>query len=64
LHLAVRYCDDVELPGWQDGPDLFEALWRAALDGWEAYDREPGTAPGEYAIIHLVRAQPSAGRRR
>jgi len=43
------------VPDWSDGPDLFEALRRAAADGWDAYDREPGEAPGEYAIFHLKR---------
>ena len=43
------------MPDWSDGPDLFEALRRAAADGWDAYDREPGEAPGEYAIFHLKR---------
>lgn len=55
LRLKVRYRDDAELPGWQDGPELFAALRQAEARGWRAYDREPGEAPGEYAIFHLKR---------
>jgi hypothetical protein len=51
LRLTVRFRQAGEVPDWRDGPDLFEALRRAAADGWEAYDREPG----EYAIYHLKR---------
>ena len=55
LCLKVRYREDGELPDWCDGPDLFEALEQATAAGWHAFDREPGNAPGEYAIIHLKR---------
>ena len=55
LRLVVRLVDGVEVPDWQHGPGLCEALERAAADGWDAYDREPGEAPGEYAIYHLKR---------
>jgi DsbC/DsbD-like thiol-disulfide interchange protein len=58
LRLVVRYRDDAELPDWRDGPDLFAALDRAAAEGWHAYDREPGAAPGEYAIVYLTRDRP------
>jgi len=56
LRLKVRYCDDEEVQGWRDGPDLVDALKQAAGEGWQAFDREPGNAPGEYVIYHLVRA--------
>ena len=55
LRLKVRYRGDEEVPDWRDGPDLPEALEAAAAEGWRAYDREPGEAPGEYAIFHLRR---------
>ena len=55
LCLKVRYRDDEELHDWRDGPKLADALEQAAVEGWEAFDREPGDAPGEYAIYHLVR---------
>ena len=55
LRLKVRYKDDQEMPDWRDGPDLADALEQAAQDGWHAFDREPGHAPGEYVIYHLVR---------
>ena len=55
LSLKVRYWDEHEVPYWQDGPDLFTALEQAAAEGWEAFNREPGNLPGEYAIIHLKR---------
>ena len=55
LRLKVRYHDEVEVADWRDGPGLDEALDRAADEGWQAYDREPGAAPGEYAIVHLRR---------
>jgi len=58
LLLKVRYRDEVEVPDWRDGPDVFEGLERAAADGWDAYDREPGEASGEYAIFHSTRAAP------
>jgi DsbC/DsbD-like thiol-disulfide interchange protein len=58
LRLKVRYRDAAEVPSWQDGPGLFEALQRAASEGWHAYDREPGNAPGEYVIVHLKRESP------
>jgi hypothetical protein len=56
LHLKVRYRDEAEVPDWRDGPELPEALELAAADGWQVYDHEPGSAPGEYAILHLKRA--------
>ena len=57
LSLKVRYHDDeAEIQNWRDGPDLVTALEQAATEGWQAFDREPGAAPGEYAIYHLVRA--------
>ena len=55
LRLKVRFRGGAEVPDWRDGPDLPEALEAAAAEGWHAYDREPGAAPGEYAIFHLVR---------
>jgi len=55
LNLKVRYRDDVELPEWRDGPDVFTALRVAESQGWHAFDREPGDAPGEYAIFYLRR---------
>ena len=55
LRLKVRYRNGAEVPNWRDGPDPDEALERAAAEGWEAYDREPGEARGEYAIFHLRR---------
>ena len=55
LCLKVRYRDDAEVPEWRDGPDLFESLRQATAAGWDAYDREPGSAPGEYVIYHLKR---------
>jgi hypothetical protein len=55
LRLKVRYRDDDEVQDWQDGPDLDDALSEAATEGWQAFDREPGSAVGEYAIYHLVR---------
>jgi hypothetical protein len=58
LRLKVRYRQAGEVPEWRDGPDLFEELRRAAADGWDAFDREPGEAPGEYAIYHLKRETP------
>ena len=61
LHLKVRYRDDVEMEDWRDGPELANAVAEATAAGWEVYDREPGAAPGEYAILHLVRGGP-AGR--
>src|SRR5690242_15430084 len=59
LSLKVRFQNQVELPDWRAGPDLATALELASAEGWEAYDREPGATPGEYAIIHLVRKQPA-----
>src|SRR5687768_871666 len=56
LCLKVRYHDDDEVHDWRDGPSLVDALEQATADGWRAFDREPGNAPGEYAIYHLVRA--------
>ena len=56
LNLKVRYRDDVEVPDWQCGLYFQTALEQAAAEGWDAYDREPGMAPGEYAIVHLKRA--------
>lgn len=58
LRLKVRYLEGVEVPNWQHGPDLFAALDQAAAAGWHAYDREPGTAPGEYAIVYMKREPP------
>ena len=55
LRLKVRYRDETEVPDWQHGPDVLEALAAAAVDGWHEFDREPGGWLGEYAIIHLVR---------
>ena len=58
----MRYRAGVELPDWREGPDFPDALEAAAAEGWRAYDREPGAAPGEYAIFHLRReARPGAG---
>ena len=55
LRLVVRYRDAEEVPDWRDGPDLPEALAAADDEGWREFDREPGGAPGEYGIVHLVR---------
>ena len=55
LRLKVRYRDDTEVPDWREGPDLFASLEQATAHGWHAYDREPGEAEGEYAILHLPR---------
>jgi hypothetical protein len=55
FELKVRYQDDQELPDWQNGPSVAEAQAAAQAEGWELFDREPGNAPGEYAILHLVR---------
>jgi hypothetical protein len=57
LTLKVRFCNEAELPNWQAGPDITEAQAAAEAGGWELYDREPGVAAGEYAILHLVRRQ-------
>jgi hypothetical protein len=61
LILKVRYREGVEVPDWQDGPGLFEALEQAAADGWHAYDREPGDISGEYAVFYMKREAPSDG---
>lgn len=55
LRLKVRYRDDEEVSDWQDGPDLADAIDQAVADGWCPFDQEPGFAPSEYAIYHLVR---------
>lgn len=63
LRLAVRYhgrtedgrLESEELPDWRDGLDLPAALVAAATEGWREFDREPGNAPGEYAVLHLMR---------
>ena len=55
LRLKVRFRDGVEVIDWRDGPDLDAALQGAEGQGWRAYDREPGNAPGEYVIFHLKR---------
>ena len=61
LCLKVRYRNDSEVPNWQDGPKLRVALEQATAEGWQAFDREPGNVPGEYAIVHLIRrARPAA----
>jgi hypothetical protein len=66
LNLKVRHREDVEVSAWQDGPDPFAAMQEAEARGWHAHDREPGNAPGEYAIVHLEREhrQTPAVRRR
>jgi hypothetical protein len=56
LRGKVHPRDDVEIDDWQHGPDLLTALQDAERRGWQAYDREPGSAPGEYAIFHMKRA--------
>jgi len=53
--LRVRYRDCGEVPDWQDGPTILAALQDAKRQGWRVYDREPGIAPGEYIILHLIR---------
>lgn len=58
LLLKLRFRDRVELPSWQDGLDLFTTLGLAEAEGWQAYDREPGAAPDEYAIVHMKRTRP------
>jgi hypothetical protein len=55
LRLKVRYRGDVEAPSWRDGPELAVALRQAKAEGWQAFDREPGGRPGEYAIVHMKR---------
>lgn len=60
LRLTVRYREEVEEPNWRNGPDVFEALQQAATQGWEAYDREPGDAPGEVMIFHIKRWRPTS----
>ena len=55
LRLKVRFRGDIELPNWQEGPELEAALEQAEAEGWHAYDREPGEARGEYAIFHMMR---------
>jgi hypothetical protein len=55
--LRVRYRDDMELPDWEHGPDPVAAIRDAAREGWTVYDREPGEAPGEHGILHLVRRE-------
>ncbi len=55
LALKVRYRNDQEVPDWVNGPDLDVAMERAAAEGWQFFDREPGTGPGEYAIFHFKR---------
>jgi hypothetical protein len=57
MRLEVRYRDGVEVPEWRDGPDRFATLERT--EGWHAYDREPGEAPGECAILHMKREGPT-----
>ena len=59
LRQKIRYRGDDELAEWRDGPDLAETLATAAADGWREFDREPGNAPGEYAVLHLVREAPA-----
>jgi hypothetical protein len=61
LGLKVRYVEGDEVVDWRNGPDLFAALDLAEAQGWHAYDREPGDAPGEYAIVHLKRERPTTG---
>ena len=34
---------------------LAVGLEQAAAEGWQAFDREPGGRPGEYAIVHMTR---------
>jgi hypothetical protein len=60
--LRIRYRDAGEVPGWQDGPNVRTALRDAESQGWRVYDREPGAAPGEVTILHLIReACPAVG---
>jgi DsbC/DsbD-like thiol-disulfide interchange protein len=60
LRLVVRYREEIEEPDWRNGPDIFAALQQAAAEGWEAYDREPGEAPGEVTIYHMKRERPTS----
>jgi len=53
--LRVRYRNCGEIRRWQDGPNVRTALQKAKRQGWRVYDREPGIAPGEYIILHLIR---------
>jgi hypothetical protein len=53
--LRVRYRSDGEVPGWQDGPTIRTAIQDAESRGWRVYDRKPGAAPGEFAVLHLIR---------
>ena len=62
LRIKVRYRDDAEVPDWRNGPDLLAAFERAATEGWHAYDREPGNAPGEYAIFYMKRERRPDGQ--
>ena len=59
LHLKVRYVEGEEIVDWRHGPDLFAALDLAEAQGWRSFDREPGSAPGEYAIIYMRRERPT-----
>jgi hypothetical protein len=61
LCLKVRSVEGSEIADWQNGPDIFAALDLAEAQGWRAYDREPGNAPAEYAILHLKREHPMNG---
>jgi hypothetical protein len=55
LILKVRYRDGLEVQDWRRGPDLATALREAEVQGWHAFDSEPGNAIDEHSIIHLKR---------
>jgi hypothetical protein len=51
--LKVRYCDGVEVPDWQNGPDFSTALRQAEMQGWQVFDSEPGIARDQHSFVHL-----------
>ena len=55
LRLRIRFREGVEMPNWQDDPDLPEFFEHAEAEGWRAYDREPGQARDEYIVFHMER---------
>jgi hypothetical protein len=64
LRLRIRYREGVEVPNWQEGPELPELFEQAGAGGWYAYDREPGQAAGEYVIFYMMREGPADGQPR
>ncbi len=55
LRLKIRYREWVEVPAWEDGPDIADALRDAEAVGWTVFDQEPGDGDGVQRIYHLVR---------